>query len=492
MLVRSIGLLTLIVAVSARGVETELVAGINPDWSPDGRKIAFQALRNGTFSVGTVVCDTRRIEWIEDGPGQAAYPAWLPNGAIVYTYGHDTNTAFSAKRSQVQDGYGIRVSENGRKRNLSQGRFRDYTPLPTADGRSLYFTTTRWATSYPGAYDMASDIARLDLVTGEIVRVIPSPGDNAGVVQAAVSPDGRYLVWGKLDTYTRWSSWCLAAARIDRLDRVCELTPPKVTGIAPRWSSDGRWIAFTGFVAGDPGWSVYVMDPRTGGYRRLCRGENPCFSPDGKRIAFDRDRKIYIRDFAENDFPKAGSEGNRPFESETVVWRMSSTGAAIARHEVPSKDFAFGDKRAFFVRMRGTWDGCDGLLQPVIGEYEEHEHGFQLFFSGGKLYFSTRTRDNRYIDIQALPKTSGVAVVVPGKPFEVTACRFSDRLSISINGNEPTVQTFDGAGCMRLMNMRALEIGRGCAGHLTLDSVEIGTGWPETLPKPATREEVFE
>jgi Tol biopolymer transport system component len=64
----------------------------------------------------------------------------------------------------------------------------------------------------------------------------------------------------------------------------------------PSWSPDGRQIAFVG------GWaevgSIYVVDVRGGGLRRLTNGsamdDTPAWSPDGRWIAFSSRGDIYL------------------------------------------------------------------------------------------------------------------------------------------------------------------------------------------------------
>ena len=60
----------------------------------------------------------------------------------------------------------------------------------------------------------------------------------------------------------------------------------------PRWSPDGRWLAFDSIAAANP--DIYVIEAEGGPPRRLTSGPfgnlMPSWSPDGKRIYFKSDR----------------------------------------------------------------------------------------------------------------------------------------------------------------------------------------------------------
>lgn len=92
-----------------------------------------------------------------------------------------------------------------------------------------------------------------------------------------------------------------------------QLTPMQVE--LPRWSPDGKWIAFTGTNGGDEPWRVYLIPAGGGECRAVMPTATPqgapTWSPDGKRIsfgdladahgAFPSSTSIHIVDVASHD-----------------------------------------------------------------------------------------------------------------------------------------------------------------------------------------------
>jgi Tol biopolymer transport system component len=99
---------------------------------------------NGVFWLGVVPVEGGEPEWIEQGPGMSAYPAWTPSGGLLYTWGCDPQTMFQSWKGHSDRGYGLRLYENGKKRDITSGRCHDYTPDVSPDGKKAVFATTRW------------------------------------------------------------------------------------------------------------------------------------------------------------------------------------------------------------------------------------------------------------------------------------------------------------------------------------------------------------
>ena len=484
--------LALLIAVCAspkcgfsQQAERFVTEGVNPAFSPDGRRLAFQRLEDGVFHLGIIPVDGSKVEWIERGPGMAAYPVWTPSGGILYTYGHDTETARQAWLAKSQNGYGLRLWENGVKRDITRGRCRDFTPCVSPDGKTAYFASTRWVVEESANYSLATstDIGKVNLAGGDPELIVRSPGgNNTGLIQPAISPDGRTLVWGHLENF--FAAWRIYGAKVGHLGRTewCMVSPPGINALAPRWHPDGRLICFTGFRKGDPGWGVWVEDVVSGKVRRVATGENPVFSPDGKHLAYDRDRKIYVRAFGPADEPNE-SVAQIPRddqEPENVLWKIENVSKEQSVTVDDATKFAFGADKTFFVRVKAKLDGTPGLRQLLIGDYKEHELGFQAYVDKAA-WFSTRRWSGHFTGAQSSAYgNKGV--------YTITGIRTAKRLLVSVNGDAPVIMP---AEMLPLNNFRRFVVGRGLKNDETLIKAEVGTGWPNDMPKAKTREDLF-
>ena len=468
------------------GGEREVAKGCNPAFSPDGKRIAFQLLYGDVFKIGVIGVDGGVIALIEDGPGNAAYPAWTPSGGLIYMAGHDTETAYEAWRGNSKNGYGLRLWENGKKRDLTSGRCRDYTPCVSPDGKKVYFVTTRGVSSESSAYSKAAStrIAELDIAAGGEPRILmDSPnGNNSGFVQPAISPDGSLLVWGHLENF--FDKWRIFGTRIGKFDRRewCPVTPPGLTAISPRWHPNGAIVCFSGFRKGDPGWGVWVEDVKTGKVKRLATGENPCFSPDGKSIAYDRDGTIFVRPFGANDLPdEAMPETRDDSEPEKVLWAAENVTKETS-FKTNGTRFALGNDRTIFTRVKVKLNGSKDLRQLLIGDYKEHEYAFQTFASYA-VWFSTRDTAGRYLDIKQ-------DCYKEAREYTFTAIRTSNKLLLSVDGAPPKVSVTR-AKVISLGTIKRFVVGRGLKAGEAVIKAEVGTGWPSNVPKFKKREDLF-
>jgi TolB protein len=55
----------------------------NPNWSPDGDKIAFTSMVKGNFQIKIYNTETRKTTDVTSGPGSKEEPTWSPDGQFL-------------------------------------------------------------------------------------------------------------------------------------------------------------------------------------------------------------------------------------------------------------------------------------------------------------------------------------------------------------------------------------------------------------------------
>ena len=468
--------------VAAKLPATALTCGTCGVYSPDGAKIAVQRVENGKSRVGVWERADGRFAWVEPGSGNAAYPAWSPAGdALVYTYGNETNTAWAAKDGDT--GYHLRIwRPDAGVREITGGRFRDYMPSFAPDGKRILFVSTRCASPKVG-FATRSGVYAVDLDGGGLTNLVPSTVNDMGAGQPVLSPDGRILAFAQIDNFR--DTWHLVCARTDDPGRGCRVTPKGQSAYAPRWTPDGRHLVYTGFSKGDPGWCVYVLDPRTGATRRICEGRNPDVHPSGKWLLYDDGENLYERPFGANDLPDA-AETAAPLtevESERVVWRAEKPTYPAT---VPMDErFVFGTARTFFVRAKIRFKAAaePRFRHYVTGAYEGAPLGFELFVDHDTPKFGVREASGLYMGVVSDLRLED------GKEYVLTGVRAHDRIIVRVDEDRPCELRF--SATYPLDRPLKMSVGPTLGGTGEILWAEVGTGWPHGLPRPATRHEIF-
>lgn len=58
-------------------------ANINPDWSPDGKRLVFQSERTGGTDIYIVEVKTGKVVRVMDDPAPDTHPSWSPDGKRI-------------------------------------------------------------------------------------------------------------------------------------------------------------------------------------------------------------------------------------------------------------------------------------------------------------------------------------------------------------------------------------------------------------------------
>ncbi len=234
-------------------------------WAPDGRRIAFESLRDGNSEIYVMTADGSRQRNLTRRAAEDIHPLWSPDGRRI---------AFLSLRDGNPEIY-VMNADGSRQRNLTRNAAPELDFAWSPDGRRIAFLSKR-----DGAwkiYVMNADGSRPRSLTRNAEQEF----------QFDWSPDGRRIAFvskrdGTRDLYVINDD----GSEQRRLTR--NANPGE-----PAWSPDGRKIAFDGARHGNQ--DIYVINPSGGGLRRLTR--NPAWdggaswSPGGGRIAFHSNRE---------------------------------------------------------------------------------------------------------------------------------------------------------------------------------------------------------
>jgi len=253
----------------------------SPAWSPDGSLLAFLAHPNmddvsveevwitPVLETGKAAGEPTKIKLPRFAPSVAGWTA--DNKIGLLSTSPSRNAIYTVPLS---GGKATQVTPNGMT----------FSPQWTPDGGRIYF---RWG---------QGDIAFVPTAGGTI-RVVPRTGEKVGVSSPNggnhISPDGERIVWaGRKDGGEGVRLWTMpvtggAPVRLPM--------NPDLDAFQPRWSPDGRWIAFDSErdVPGDRKLdeNIFIVSSEGGEPRQLtshtdCFCELLAWSPGGESIAY--------------------------------------------------------------------------------------------------------------------------------------------------------------------------------------------------------------
>ncbi|HVN78034.1 MAG TPA: protein kinase [Terriglobia bacterium] len=151
----------------------------NAQYSPDGKRIAFESDRGGVWGI-----------WMSDSEGsntaelfvrtgtQSGTPSWSPDGEKI---------AFDSDMEGTRNIYVIRVS-GGKPLRLTNDSAIDRAPSWSRDGRWIYFASNRSG---------RSEIWKVPSGGGEAIEVTRNGGMPAFEMPAFESPDGKSIYYIK-------------------------------------------------------------------------------------------------------------------------------------------------------------------------------------------------------------------------------------------------------------------------------------------------------
>jgi Tol biopolymer transport system component len=357
---------------------SEAVTHVRPRWSPDGEKIVFQNIERTKFDVRIVDLATGRFVWVTNDAVQDINPVWAPTGEYVY---------FSSYRGGGINIWRVYVGDDGTPAGLPQqltiGAGQDVEITLSQVGKRLAFSILR----------QNADVWRLP-VSPETGMPTGPPGELITTTRedsrGAWSPDGSMIAFNS-DRTGEMNIWLYSIA--DRTSR--QLTKGSGGDYQANWSPDGKRLAFFSSRAGTADiWSVEIASGELKQLRASASIDvNPFYSPDGKLIAFNSD------------------ESGRP-----EVWIMNSDGT-------DARQLTNVGVMGHFMRWNRTGDGIifrcpdHGSPRTLEGSIDGDEPKAFCEVAGGS-HMSLSPDHSRIMDVIG-HKTLWVSPVNSGKPEKV-------------------------------------------------------------------------
>jgi serine/threonine protein kinase/Tol biopolymer transport system component len=235
-----------------------------PRWSPNGTRLRFTVLDSQTnaTSLWEVNADGSNLRPLLLGwntPAAECCGNWTADGK---------HFVFQSKRDQLASIWALNENSGGEPAQLTFGPLSFRAPVPSADGRRLYAVGEL----------RRGELIRYDKRTEQWVSYL----SRISAQLVNFSKDAEWI------TYVSYPDGNLWRSRVDGSQRL-QLSFPPTRIHGPRWSPDGKSIAFVGALPGKP-WKIHLVSADGGAPKQLMPEErverDPIWSPDGGTLGF--------------------------------------------------------------------------------------------------------------------------------------------------------------------------------------------------------------
>lgn len=390
-----------------------------PRFSPDGSRIAFSSDRDGSYDIWVLDRDSGELTQWTDNPVEEFQPTWSPDGErIAYVVGRkgpETGGEFKARAIKVTDAKG------NTETLVDDAGGRVFSPSWSPDGSQLAYTVL-----LDGTHEMRLYISGQP-VSGADEDVFPFPAEWVSGSEVLYTADGRIkrrdLTTGGVHTVPFTAQVTIAQAQHESKPYAFghEREPEQVDGILwPVISPDGSKVAF---VALNDLWVMDIGEKPRRITHDLYTELHPTWSPDGQYLAYSSDRggieKVYIRNMATGDERRLTNFAGGPLVANNqyrATWCPDGdkiafqTGSGYTKTVTWVADVSTGKvSKAFGVLFEPgapTWGpGCDTLALAAVNVINDrYRQGYNEIRT-----VDLETGDTAWIDPEPFKNLSGRA-----------------------------------------------------------------------------------
>ncbi len=242
-----------------------------PRWSPDGNVLRFtvndaKTLSNTLWQISVDGTNLRPLLPGWNRPADDCCGNWTPDGKYF---------VFHSTRNWRTDIWAIPEERRLSRRptseplQLTTGPLNFYAPVPSRNGKRLFVVGEQ----------PRGELLKYDLTSRQFVPYL----SGMSAVDVEFSKDGEWVTYVTYPERTVWRSKADGAERL-------QLSFPPVLAFQPRWSPDGKRIAFQAHLPGKPS-NIYVVPADGGSVQPLLPGERNIaefdWSPMGEALVFE-------------------------------------------------------------------------------------------------------------------------------------------------------------------------------------------------------------
>ena len=256
-------------------------------------QIAFSSNRDGNWGIYVMDNDGNNQRRLTNNPNFDVSPSWSPDGKrIVFMSNRDEHVIDGWPTFEIY----VMDADGENQQRITENPNNDWDPSWSPDGKRIVFTSNREGLFNPEIYVM-------DVNGGNLQRLTNNADDDG---DPSWSPDSKRIVFSAARE-GHFANKFAITSEIYVMDadggNQQRITENLFEDWHPSWSPDGKRIAFESDRKGDlQKFEIYVIDADGKNEQRLTENHvddgAPSWSPDSKRIAFSSNRdgnfEIYV------------------------------------------------------------------------------------------------------------------------------------------------------------------------------------------------------